>query len=221
MKRIPASLLIFSCALGALHAEDPGSSTTPVTTTVDASENAQASSLSTRRTMLQWHQAAGLLTLGLWLATNLAGERAYDAYPALGRLVNEENQSTVLFLLLQDQQRFQTVQPLLLMQLTAYDRFEKRVTAHRGLAQATWGMYALTAGLSLFAPKRYSEADRGGIDSIFIHRALAIVHAAAMLRLAYLGPRMEKGGAGAVRQMKDTGWAGFAALGASFVVMAF
>lgn len=77
------------------------------------------------------------------------------------------------------------------------------------------------AGLALFAPKRYSEADRSGIDSVFIHRALAIVHAAAMLRLAYLGPRMEKGGVGAVRQMKDTGWAGFAALGASFVVMAF
>ncbi len=81
--------------------------------------------------------------------------------------------------------------------------------SHKSLAYATFGLYAVTASLALFAPSRLDEAESGGWDTVSIHKMLALVHFAAMLSLPVLGAKIVKGGPGAARRMQDVGWGGF------------
>lgn len=196
--------------------------------------------MDTRRTMLRYHQLAGMLTWTLWLATNLEGEKALDHLrpqmdvPALFFYSQNPSQNLPLYLAM----RYDNPAAILLSNNDAYIRQNlplyylvrnnveweaDNAGPHKNLAAATMGMYALTAGLALFSPGKYGtqSTETEGFDSIFFHKGLALLHFAAMAALPSLGARIERGGPNAARQMQNTGWAGFGALTVAFATVTF
>ncbi|MCB1174264.1 MAG: hypothetical protein KDK39_11885 [Leptospiraceae bacterium] len=163
------------------------------------SDQEQYERMQTRRSMLEWHQITGLLTWGLWLATNLEGERIAKTHQRVG-----EQEMQLLWLSNPD-----AYTPLYLLYR---ENAEWKTTAdsstHKSLAAATAGMYALTAVLALCAPPLYDEQGSDLWDSSWWHRALAFVHLAAMLSLPALGHQAEEGPDG-LQKMRNVGWAGF------------
>ena len=169
------------------------------------------SRISWRRSMLSAHQWTGILAWGFWLATNLAGEQAL-------RGLHRRNEDQLNFFLLQNPQ-----QNYLLWQV-ARDHAEWESgngDTHRSLATATWALYGMSAALAMLAPSRFEEAEREGIDSIFLHKSLALVHFAAMVALPFVAKRAEHEGPAGARAMQTIGWTGFGALTMSVVVLYF
>lgn len=195
----------------------PSTDQTNTSTQTDSSDQKESdnSGQSVRREMLFWHQAAGMTAWALWLATNLAGENAlkhlenpYQKYSPYVFLLNQSNPSAnlPLYLYLNNQKFWDA---------------ESGGTMHKSLAGATFTMYAVAAGLALFAPSRLDETERDSFDTVSIHKSLAIIHFAAMAALPFLGARIQKNGPQAARQMQEVGWAGFTAFSASFIVFYF
>ncbi|TGK23799.1 hypothetical protein EHO98_03820 [Leptospira stimsonii] len=200
-----------------------------------------------RRNMLEWHQISGFITLGLWLATNLEGEKAKDSlyrksdeFAQVLLLTHPEyatndplyavaafqglNQNSIAadYFLLKDPANNL---PLYLA-LKSQEEWEAKNSGsfHKQLAYATFGMYALTAGLAYFAPKRIVDSEDSDVNiysPILAHKALIPIHLAAMLLLPSLGQRIEKHGPEAARDMQQVGWAGFGALSLSLLVITF
>ncbi|TGK33425.1 hypothetical protein EHQ12_06705 [Leptospira gomenensis] len=200
-----------------------------------------------RRSMLEWHQIAGFVTLGLWLAANIEGEKAKDSlyrksdeYSQLVLLTRPEyanndplyvvaiaqglNQNSIAadYLLLKDPaSNF----PLYLA-LKSQEEWEAKHSgsSHKQFAYAAFGMYFLTAGLAYFAPKRIVDSEDSDVNiysPIFAHKALIPIHLASMLLLPALGQRIEKDGPDAVRDMQQVGWIGFGAFSLSLLVITF
>lgn len=203
--------------------------------------------LSTRRKMLEYHQLSGFITLGLWLATNLEGEKAKDSlyrksdeYAKVLLLSHPEyasndplyavslfqgldqNSIAATYFLLKDPANNL---PLYLALKSNEEWYAKNSgDFHKELAYATFGMYALTAGLAFFAPKRVVDSEDSDVNiysPIFAHKALIPFHLAAMLMLPALGQRIEKHGPEAARDMQQVGWAGFGAFSLSLLVITF
>lgn len=200
-----------------------------------------------RRSMLEWHQIAGFVTLGLWLATNLEGEKAKDSlyrksdeYAQLILLTRPEyanndplyavaigqglNQNSIAadYLLLKDP----AANFPLYLALKSQEEWEAKHSgsSHKQLAYATFGMYFLTAGLAYFAPKRIVDSEDSDVNiysPIFAHKALIPIHLASMLLLPSLGQRIAKDGPDAVRDMQQAGWIGFGAFSLSLLVITF
>lgn len=89
---------------------------------------------------------------------------------------------------------------------------------HRTLGYTTFGLYTVTAGLSLGAPpgRRYG----GGVSSITIHRYLAVIHFAGMLAQPWLGRASARAGSPEeydrmLRAHLYVGWAAYGAFAAS------
>jgi len=165
---------------------------------------------SLRREMLQWHQIAGMATWGLWLATNIEGERALHT-------LRRKFEPEANYLLLSNPQ-----ENLLLYYATLQQsewESTSGLSTHRNLAYATVSAYALTAALSMLAPSRVRESDE--FDTISAHKLLALVHLAAIASLPTLGRQIERGGPAAAQRMKNVGWAGFGALTMSIAVFYF
>ncbi|MCG6194815.1 hypothetical protein LFX25_16365 [Leptospira sp. FAT2] len=216
---------------------------TPQNTEPQISKN----DLSTRRRMLEFHQLSGFITLGLWLATNLEGEKAKDslyrtsdqyakvllfAHPeyanndpvyavALAQGLNQNSIAATYFLLKDPANNFP-----LYFALKSQEEWEAKHSGdfHKQLAYSTFGMYMLTAGLAFFAPKRVVDSEDSDVNiysPIFAHKALIPFHLAAMLILPSLGQRIEKHGPEAARDMQQVGWAGFGAFSLSLLVITF
>lgn len=167
--------------------------------------------MQTRRSMLEWHQLAGFVTWGLWLATNLEGERIAGSHRRVG-------EDSMRLLWLSDPDRYTPL--YLLYQENAERHTTKSSSTHIGLAAATGVAYAITASLALFAPSVYDAAEHDGFDSIWWHKALAFIHLAAMIALPALAHRAEEGPEG-VQTMRNVGWTGFGALSMSIAVLYF
>ena len=164
-----------------------------------------------RRNMLDFHQLAGFTTLGLWLATNIAGDRAYS------KLENKAELPSRLLLLQNPSENF-----LAYSLLRNRGEWEaKGGDYHKSLAYATFGMYSLTAVLSILSPSKYEEAQSEGFDSIFTHKLLAVLHFAAMASMPSLGKAVEHKGPSAAVNMQRVGWGGLGALSMSFFVFYF
>ncbi len=191
-----------------------------------------------RRKMLRAHQVTGLLTWGLWLATNLAGEKALDSLkpetdlPAMFYLAQDPTNNLPMYgalkynnpsllLLSNDQAYINRMLPMYYLITDNAEWESENGSQHKSLAAATIGMYALTASLGLFSPPRFEETHTEGVDSIFLHKGLALVHLAAMLSMGPLGEQIEHGGPSAARKMQNAGWGGFTALSAAIVVVYF
>jgi hypothetical protein len=63
---------------------------------------------------------------------------------------------------------------------------------HRASLPLTIGLYATTATLALASPPGLAP-DRGGFDSITLHRYLAVAHVAGMIVTPLLAPELEEG----------------------------
>ncbi|MBM9579450.1 hypothetical protein JWG45_20100 [Leptospira sp. 201903070] len=203
--------------------------------------------LTMRRNVLEWHQISGFITLGLWLATNLEGEKAKDslyrksdefaqamllAHPeyaandplyavALFQGLNQNSIAADYFLLKDPANNL----PLYLA-LKSEEEWEAKSSGsfHKQLAYATFGMYALTAGLAYFAPKRIVDSEDSDVNiysPIFAHKALIPIHLAALLLMPSLGEKIGKNGPDAAREMQQVGWVGFGALSISLLVITF
>ncbi|MCB1302669.1 MAG: hypothetical protein KDK37_00235, partial [Leptospiraceae bacterium] len=145
-----------------------------------------AETLQTRREFLNLHQIMGLTTLSLWLATNLAGDKAKDS------LYRESDEKARFLLLAHPEyssdplyyaalqepgprsftaEYFLSKDPtnnlLPYLALKQNDEWEARRSGslHRNLAYATFLSYAITASLAYFAPEGV-EYKREGVDSI-------------------------------------------------------
>ena len=189
----------------------PNLQTSGAETGPNADHESVRSRIRWRRSMLSAHQWTGILAWGFWLATNLAGEQAL-------RGLHRRNEDQLNFFLLQNPQ-----QNYLLWQV-ARDHAEWESgngDTHRSLATATWTLYGVSAALAIFAPSRFEEAEREGIDSIFLHKSLALVHFAAMVALPFVAKRVEHDGPAGARAMQTIGWTGFGALTMSAVVLYF
>lgn len=199
-------------------------------------------SFSTRRTMLQAHQLAGMATWALWLATNLEGERALDSLYrrsdeiARLQLINRPAYSNdpLYFLALQSPGRhsisaayFLAKDPVanlpMYAALTRQDEWEASRSGgtHKGLAAATLGMYAVTASLAMFAPRGPKIENESGYSPTVLHKSMIPLHLLAMLALPTLGRSIEKEGPDAARRMQNVGWGGFGALSIAFFSMTF
>ena len=175
------------------------------------SEQERWQSMQTRRAMLQRHQWAGLLTWGLWLATNLEGERIASSHARVG-------EQSMQYLWLSDPQ---TYTPLyLLYRENAEWHTTRSSNTHRSLAAATSIMYLLTASQAIFAPAAYQETSHTGLDSIWWHKLFAFIHFGALLALPAIAGQAEEGPAG-VQRMRTIGWTGFGALTFSLAVVYF
>ncbi|BDA77243.1 hypothetical protein LPTSP3_g01730 [Leptospira kobayashii] len=209
-------------------------------------EKVTKESLMKRRSFLEWHQIAGLTTLAFWLATNLEGEKASrslyrksdefaqgillthpeyannDPLYAIAFQSLDKHSIAANYLLLKDPQNNAS----LYFALKANEEWEAKNSgsAHKELAMATFGMYALTAGLAYFAPPKIEEEYTGEVrfySPIFAHKAMIPIHLASMLLLPGLGARIGKEGPNAVRDMQQVGWAGFGAMSISVLVITF
>lgn len=93
-------------------------------------------------------------------------------------------------------------------------------SAHFVLAMTTGTLYLTTASLALAAPARLVEPPDPGIDSIWVHKGLAVLHAtgiAATLGLGLAAARVDP----AFRPLHDwVGFTTFVILGASATVIA-
>ncbi|MBU43748.1 MAG: hypothetical protein CMN76_11050 [Spirochaetaceae bacterium] len=198
-------------------------------------------SLQRRREYLDLHQIMGMTTLGLWLATNLAGEEAneslYSSADENARMLLLANpqyaNDPVYFLAIQEPgprsfaaEYFLSRDPAnnlgLYLALKSQEEWRSRKSGnlHRSLAYATFASYAITAGLAYFAPERIQSTEPG-IDSIFFHKAMIPFHLAAMLMLPRLGEQIEHRGPAAAEEMEHVGWAGFGALSIAFFTITF
>ena len=198
-------------------------------------------SLARRREFLNWHQIMGMTTLGLWLATNLAGDEAneslYSTADEQARfllLANPQYSSDPLYYAAIQQpgprsfaaEYYLSRDPAnnlgLYLAMKSNEEWKSRKSGnlHKTLAYATFASYALTAGLAYFAPERI-ESNEPGIDSIFFHKAMIPFHLAAMLMLPKLGEEIEHRGPGAAEDMEHVGWAGFGALSIAFFTITF
>lgn len=179
-----------------------------------------------RRKILKAHQAAGLVTWALWLATNLEGEKLMDNHSpdmkAEASLFYLSNPSAHLPMYL----ALQTANPLPLalspdpgylaqnlpLYFMIYQGKQRNPERHEQLAMATGAMYILTASLAMLAPSKFREAGRKkGFNSVFMHKGLALIHMASMVALFSLAEKAEHSESGA-RQMRAVGWGGFAVL---------
>lgn len=197
--------------------------------------------LQLRRTMLDWHQIMGITTMGLWLATNLAGEEANDhLYSTADEqarfllLTNPQYSNDPLYyFMLQDPgprsitaEYFLSLDPArnapayFAMKSAEEWRSRKSGDRHKALAYATFTSYAITASLSFFAPSRI-ESTEPGFDSIFFHKAMIPIHLAAMLMMPKLGKDIEHYGPSAAERMEQAGWTGFGALSIAFFTITF
>lgn len=164
-----------------------------------------------RRSFLEWHQLTGFATWGLWLATNLAGEKAKDSYKkeyepiANVVLLANPNQNALLY--------------YGIMQVSPYD--SKGGATHGSLAGATFLMYSITAGLAFFSPSKLQSDREEGWTTIFTHKAAIFVHLPSMLALASLGSQVQKGGPHVINEMQTIGWVGFGALSLSIATFYF
>ncbi|EMK21753.1 hypothetical protein [Leptospira kirschneri] len=219
------------------------------TTTISSKSNSKTTKeeISIRRKMLDFHQLAGFITLGLWLVANLEGEKAKDSlyrksdeyskvllltHPeysnndplysvSLFQGLDQNSIAATYFLLKDPANNF----PLYFV-LKSNEEWEAKHSGsfHKQLAYSTFGMYLLTAGLAFFAPKRVVDSEDSDVNvysPIFAHKALIPLHLAAMLILPSLGQRIEKHGPEAARDMQQVGWAGFGAFTLSLFVITF
>ncbi|TQE76551.1 hypothetical protein [Leptospira noguchii] len=220
-----------------------------VTPTISSKSNSKTTKdeILTRRKMLDFHQLSGFITLGLWLATNLEGEKAKDSlyrksdeyakillftHPEYSN--NDPLYSVSLFQGL-DQNSIAATYFLfkdpannlpLYFVLKSNEEWEAKHSGsfHKQLAYSTFGMYLLTASLAFFAPQRIVDSEDSDVNiysPIFAHKALIPLHLAAMLILPSLGQRIEKHGPEAARDMQQVGWAGFGAFTLSLFVITF
>jgi hypothetical protein len=238
MQRLIILILIFS-SLSLFSQSSPSIS--------KQNENVTTESLKQRRDFLNWHQLAGLSTLALWLVTNLEGEKAANglyrksdefaqmilltkpeyanADPLYAVALGSLNQHSIAadYLLLKDPVN----NAPLYFALKSNEEWEAKHSAslHRNLASATFGMYALTAGLAYFAPSRIESEDSSSGSRIYspliAHKAMIPVHLLSMLMLPSLGMKIGKEGPHAAQQMSDLGWAGFGALSIAVLVITF
>lgn len=208
MKKIAVMLVIsilISFSARAVYAGENQDGVSPPSTT-EIEER-----MSLRRTILDWHQLLGMVTWGLWLATNYEGERALSRlYP--------RNEPVANYLLLQNpRDNF----PLYYVLMHNSEWKVRGGSSHRGLASATVGFYLVTAGLALAAPSRYDETDHYVWDGMMVHKVAAILHLAAMLALPSLGKKIEHEGPRGARGMQNAGWGGFAAFSIAIAVFYF
>lgn len=195
--------------------------------------------------MLEWHQITGFLTLGLWLATNLEGEKAKDSlnssaqfgakallltHPEYAKndpiyytslLSTGKHSYSAEYLLMKDPS---ANLPIYMALKSSEEYFAlKSEDRHRELAYLTTGMYAITAGLAFLAPAKISEPSEGinFYSPIFQHKALIPVHLLAMAMMPTLGRRIEHDGYSAANNMQTAGWVGFGALSLSLLVITF
>lgn len=190
----------------------------------------------TRKTMISAHQIAGALTWGLWLATNVEGERALKNLrpdmdlPAYALYASDPSQNLPIFMALKydnpgyialtnNQSYMQQYIPLYYL-LRENSEWSAGAAGdrHRNLAMATTSAYAITATLALLAPSRSREFDRG-IDSVFFHKGLALLHFAAIAAMPSLGEKIEHEGRSGASGMQTAGWAGFSALSVAIVTV--
>jgi hypothetical protein len=197
--------------------------------------------LKLRRSLLSWHQTAGLTTWTLWLATNLVGEKAYktmyrksDEFARYILITNPQySNDPFYFLAIQPPDKKSIAANYLLLKdpeknlplyltLKQGEEYEARKygSTHAILARATFISYVLTASFAFSAPPVIQFQDRGGIDSIFFHKSMIPIHLASMVYLAKLSNDVEHK-KGAAREMKNTGWVGFTALSIALITITF
>jgi hypothetical protein len=84
-------------------------------------------------------------------------------------------------------------------------------TLHKASLPVTIGLYATTATLALTSPPKLVP-ERGGFDSITLHRYLAVAHVAGMVLTPMLAPELEHGEAGEGNASAHQ-WIGYGTLG--------
>ena len=106
-----------------------------------------------------------------------------------------------------------------LKQIEEYEA-RKYGSIHATLARATFISYIITASLAFSAPPGIQFQERGGIDSIIVHKSMIPIHLASMVYLAQLSNDVEHR-KGAAREMKHTGWVGFTAISIALITITF
>ncbi len=103
-----------------------------------------------------------------------------------------------------------------------YNGDESMKDLHEGLAGAVNVGYFTTAGLSLFAPPGMLD-ERKGVNSIKIHRALAVVHLSAMIATNVLAESIEDDarGSSARAYHRAAAFTAFGSYAAAMIVIKF
>ena len=86
---------------------------------------------------------------------------------------------------------------------------------HEATLPVTIGLYSTTAALALLSPPKLVTFEGGGVDSITIHRWLAVGHVAGMVLTPLLAPE----GADDVRIHQISGYATFGTFSAAMLVV--
>lgn len=196
----------------------------------------------TRKQQIRYHRMAGLTTLGLWFATNLAGEQALrDLHPEMEEtaqiflFMDSERYYPLYLSMLEDNPSWLVLnsdsqeminQYLLYDMVRSHSPWEAGSSGnvHRGLAAATILSYATAATLAWSSPPRYSDAllhESGGVDSVFLHKNMAFLHLAAFALMPVLAHRIEEEGPTAARTKQNVSWFGLTTLSLAAVTVSF
>jgi hypothetical protein len=95
---------------------------------------------------------------------------------------------------------------------------------HVALGLTTLAAYTTTAILGVTMPDDgvLNEKGEGGkVDSVFLHKSLALVHLAAIASLPILGHSLEEKGPQQGRVKQNVAWAGFVTLSIAAVTVSF
>ncbi len=103
-----------------------------------------------------------------------------------------------------------------------YGGDESMKDLHEGLAGAVNATYFTTAGLSLFSPPGMLD-ERKGINSIKVHRALAVVHLSAMIATNILADGIEDDERGSTTRAlhRAAAYTAFGSYAAAMIVIKF
>jgi hypothetical protein len=91
---------------------------------------------------------------------------------------------------------------------------------HEGSLPITIGLYATTATLALASPPKLVP-ERGGIDSITFHKALAALHLAGMIITPMLAEEADEGSSSGLDLHRTLGYATYAAFTAGMITVTF
>lgn len=195
-----------------------------------------------RKSQIKLHRIAGLTTLALWFATNLAGEEALehlepdmDQSSILAYGLNPSNNLPLFLAMRMDQPALllwnSTSNQDLAEKYMIYKSFRDSAewessagSTHLTLAGATLAAYTVTAVLALTADDdgmSHTASSDGGVDSVFLHRNLAWVHLAALVAMPILGHSLEENGPENGRIKQNVAWAGFLTLSVAAVTVSF